>query len=176
MAKQLYKSIGDWTAYEWAQGLTATATGATLTYDDIVSAAGTFNLADVPMEGRKLLVDAKGYAELVKLPEFQFAPALMTEVLSKGSVGYIGGFEVFMRSFVLNISATGAITDPTVAGTENAFLFYHPDFVRFGLGSTEIFADEKDPAYYGNVVSSLARSGASRSYTSGTGVYVLATN
>jgi len=176
MGRVLFKQIGDWTAYEWAKGLTANATGSTLTFSDILAAAQAFNLADVPMEGRKLLVDANAYADLINLPEFHYEPALMNNVLAKGSVGFIGGFEVFMRSTVLNITNTGAINDPaTGGGTEKALLFYHPDLVRFSLGNVELFADEKNPAYYGTVVSSLVRSGATRTFTAGTGVYVLAT-
>jgi len=177
MGKVIYKQIGDWTAYEWAKGLTATVTGATLTFTDILTAAQVFNAADVPMEGRKLLVDANAYMDLVNLPEFHYEPVLMNNVLSKGSVGFIGGFEVFMRSTVLNITAGGSINDPaTGGGTEKALLFYHPELVRFALGNVELFADEKNPAYYGTIVSSLVRSGATRTFTSGTGVYVLGSN
>lgn len=124
---------------------------------DVLAAATLLNKEDIPQEGRYLLLDATMHEQLLEnLTEAQTQAFLACADPAKGIVGKLYGFSVMMRS------ATG--------GTAIA---WHEDYVCRALGACEVFAQESDPLYYGDVLSFLVRAGGSLMSKDGIGVLAI---
>jgi hypothetical protein len=149
--------------------------------NDIIDVQAKFNNADIPQEGRNVLIDALMYKDFQKLSEFQSWDKMGTTPLVKGSLGQILGFNVWLRSTANRYDNAGApkAVDAAVAATDDLFtLFWHRSFVRKAVGTTanggiQVFYNENDPSYYGSVFSALVRGGAKKRYTDGRGIVAL---
>lgn len=129
---------------------------ATFGRKDVLKAATKLNSEDIPMEGRYLLLSAKAYEELLgDLTEAQANAFLSTADAAKGIVGKLYGFEVMLRSSLPN---------------EAIGLAWHKDYVCRALGEHQMFAQENDPLYYGDVISFIVRAGGSKMRKDGVGV------
>ena len=129
-----------------ANDLTANTAG--FDKDDVLKLAQAFNADDIPQEGRVLLLGAAGYASLLKsLTDFEGQSFLASANAQTGSLGRIYGFEVYQRSVV----STGT---PAYKG-----LAWHKDSVSRALGGVELFTDDQNPLYYGDIFSALVRAG-----------------
>ena len=156
----------------------ATGNRKAVTTADILELMTKFNEADVPEEGRFLLLDAKMYAQLLdamtntdKIGFFQAAD------VAKGIVGKLYGFNVMQRSSVLRYDVSGS-TVTGLASSDKATdcaagLAWHEDCVRRALGDVKIFEDTDSPSYYGDVLSFLVRAGGTATYKDKQGVYAL---
>ena len=181
MGKSIYNAIGTHTAYEWSTDVnvvetsgsnrtaylsTQTGTRKTLVYADIVKAMGILNIQNVPMEGRKMLIDGYMYQDLMNMTQFTSSQTLMTGILTTGSIGTILGADVFVRTPSVIYDGSGAkkAVGATALPTDKlGLLVWHPDFVRIAMGNVKVFTDNEKPEYYGAVISSLVRSGAVKS-------------
>jgi hypothetical protein len=155
----------------------ATGTRKALTKADVLKLKTLFDSQDIPMQGRKLLLDAFMYSDILGDPTLtntQFTQATTTP----GAVGNLFGFDVFIRSS-LGRMATGntAPKDPDAANaaTDNSYgLAWHPSFVRRALGEVKVYSDDDKPEYYGSILSTMARAGGSKYYSNQRGVAALA--
>lgn len=156
----------------------ATGNRKAVTTDDILALMIKFDEADIPAEGRYLLLDAQMYAQLLdamsnsdKIGFFQAAD------VKQGIVGNLYGFDVMKRSTVLRYDVTGSTVNGVAASEKAtdcaAALAWHESCVRRALGETKIFEDTDSPTYYGDVLSFLVRAGGAASYKDKTGVYAL---
>lgn len=188
MAGTLYEAIGTWTVYEWGATTNIVTTSGTsrpayasyqtgtrnaLTFADILKAMSILNIQNVPTDGRVMVIDGYLYQDLLQLDEFKSAPTLMSGIMLNGAVGTIAGASVYVRTPSLRYDSGNNLLDPDQPqnATDNlGLLIYHPNFVRFALGTVEFFVDNSNPSYYGDIVSALARSGAVKGYTNETGV------
>jgi hypothetical protein len=197
MLDTLNTTVADWIAYNWAATLgtniiettgvsrnayhpNQTSTRLKLTFADILRASSILNAQNVPMENRKMLVDAYLYQDLLAMSEFKDVYTLQSGILTNGSIGRVGGFDVFMRSrgIAYEPGPTAVALDPTEVITTNTnlgILCWHPNFVRFALGSRvnsgiKIFSQGENPLYYADVFSALVRTGSSKARTSETGI------
>lgn len=191
----LNDSIADYVAYVWAPSqagnivaTTGTTTrpgsapGATgnrkiLIKDDVLKIKAAFDGADIPMDGRFLLLNAQMYADLLSDKDLLNRDFMLTPNLETGSVGRIYGFEVYVRSLVGRY-ATASTTpkDPTAANatTDNAYaLAWQQNFVRAAMGAVKVYADEDKPEYYGSVFSAMVRAGGSKAYSNQRGIMAL---
>jgi len=200
MVNTLNTEVADWIAYAWAPTLSTnviettgasrnayhpsqTSTRLKLTYADILKASAKLNAQNVPIEGRKMLIDAYLYQDLLTMAEFKDVYTLQSGILTNGSIGRVGGFDVFMRSRALAYDEGSAslVLNPTEAVTTDTnlgILCWHPDFVRFAMGSRtnggiQIFDGGVRPEYYATVFSALVRAGASKARTSQIGVVAI---
>lgn len=188
--------IANWLMYKWSgtgasQIIRTTGTdivsnlpGATgnrkrLTLADVMAARTKFNDADIPEEGRNILIPASMYDQLL-LDE---ADILISKDfrgdadISNGVLRKLFGFNIYTRgrNNVLRYTnaATPVVKEPGAASatTDNAAcLVWHKDFVARAKGGVKVYSKIDEPSFYGSIFSALARAGGQKIYTDGTGV------
>ena len=188
MIKGLNDYVAETINYEWtvtSVNSTVATTGAArlniynnaaakaITMADLRNASKILNMQNVPLEGRRLLVDPQGYNDIITLTELQGSDALTTAAFTNGAVIRVAGFDVFMRSnttsFILGGLVKSAVGAAPIATDRAAFIAFHPNFVRYATGTKmnagiQIFSDENNPTYYSTINSAYTRVGASTSY------------
>lgn len=155
----------------------ASATGnrKAVTKADILAVKKEFDKNNIPQEGRCMLMDYEMYNQLLSaLTESQANAFLASADAQKGIVGKLYGFDIYLRSKVLRVNAAGtAITSGTTATDGAGALAWQNTCVSRAMGETSLFEREKDPAYYGDIVSALVRAGGKYVRTDKAGVVVL---
>lgn len=145
----------------------ATGTRKSITRADIVNLRERLNRDDAPLGGRCLLLPATMESDLFKIDDFVRADSINEARLTTGTIGRILGFDVYMRSEVpvfdnaanpakKAFGAAGATTDNLSA------LAWQEDMVSRALGSVMVLLDPVKAAYYGRIMSALARAGGKR--------------
>lgn len=116
-----------------------------------------FNLKNIPQEDRYILLSAEAYDQLLEdLTEAQSNAFLASADAANGIVGKLYGFNVMMRSKILDNKYAVA---------------WHKNYVCCAKGECEMFVHENDPLYYADVLSFLVRAGGSTMRNDGLGVY-----
>ena len=162
----------------------ATSTRLAITLADILNAKGILDAANVPQEGRILVMPSSIYnGQLLAISDVYSQQVYGQSALPSGVVNRIHGFDIMIRSTVVVYDNTGTPVLKTVgdngtpsspATTDNlACLAYHPSFVAKAKGGADVFINENDPAYYGSIVSALQLFGASKMRTSQTGIVAI---
>lgn len=132
-----------------------TTAKATFGRKDVLKAQTMLNQEDIPQEGRTLLLDAIAYEQLLEdLTEAQVNAFLASADASTGILGKLYGFDVMQRS--------------TLVGESSAFA-WHKNWVCRALGEHEMFIQENDPLYYGDVLSFIVRAGGRQMNKKGLG-------
>lgn len=147
-----------------------------VTKADILSVKKLFDKNNIPQEGRCFLMDYEMYNQLLSaLTESQANAFLSSADAQRGIVGKLYGFDFYLRSSVLRTNAAGtAITSGTTATDGAGALAWQSGCVSRAIGETELFESEKNPAYYGDIISALVRAGGKNVRTDKKGVVVLA--
>lgn len=132
--------------------------------DDLIELNRLMNRQDIPKEGRYLLIPADLEADILGIADFMEAQRYGQSNIAQGAVARLYGFDIFVRSLsvVYDDSATPQRKSPDAAeaGTDNlAILAYQSEKVAKAEGSIEVFEDENDPTYYGDIFSALVRAG-----------------
>lgn len=149
----------------------ATGTRNAITLADIASAKAILDKDNVPAAGRVLVIPSDMYnAQLLAIAEVYRADAYGSPNLPSGVVNRIHGFDIIVRPTVLVYDNTGTPvikavgdegTPSSPATTDNlAALAYHPDYVSKAMGTIDVYSDEKNPVYYGDVISAAVMHGA----------------
>jgi len=162
----------------------ATSTRLAITLADILGAKAILDAANVPQEGRVLVMPSSMYnGQLLAISDVYRMDSYGTSALPNGVVNRIHGFDIMVRSTVVvydntatpilkTVGDTGVPSSPTT--TDNlACLAYHPSFVAKAVGGADVFINENDPAYYGSIVSALQLFGASKMRTSQVGIVAI---
>jgi len=195
MVNGLNAGVGDYVAYNWANtpGTNILRTSGTsrpayaplqtgtrkkLVLADLRAAGRLMDNANVPTEGRKLLVDGNLYSDILEMDEFKDSYILTNAAVSDNFVGRVAGFDVYKRSTVVRYNATAAaklaVGAPTIATTNLAAIAWHPSFVAKANSAVEMFGmDRKDPSYLQYVISAKVRYGAAKTRTSEIGVVTI---
>lgn len=197
-AKSINTKGRDAILYLWATGATAFAsTGSTraagnttgnqtstrkaFTEADIINIQKQFFKDDVQNElgeinGVALLTPSQ-YADLIALSAFKDADKYGRSNIPSGVVARAYGFDFYVRSRVVAMNSSDVLlADEETAGTTNtqdAALFWHPDYVRKALGSITPFIEEGKADYYGDLFSMMVRFGGSPVRNDAKGIYVL---
>lgn len=143
-----------------------------ISFDDLLNLQTQLNLQNVPTEGRRLLVDAYGLQDIQVMSQIAGSAALTEKSFVNGAIMRVAGFDVFMRSATTGFTSAGAkkAIGAVDATTDLASaIAFHPDFVRYAVGTKEnggikVFQGVEDPAVYGTTMSAMVRVGASTSY------------
>ena len=132
-----------------------------MTKADVLAVKNLFDLDDVPQEGRCMLLDAVMYNQLLSsLSESEAAAFNASVDAQRGIVGKLYGFDFYMRSTVFRVVAAGTSMASSTAATNSAAgLAWQEDCVSRALGNHELFENEKDALFYGDVMSALVRAG-----------------
>lgn len=199
-AKTINTKAADRALYKWAAGSDATrkfaSTGAaraagnsngsqTLTRKafseaDILKMQQQFFRDDVANElgdinGIAIITPAQ-YADLLALDSFKRADAYGSPNIPTGVIRRAYGFDFYVRSKVVVLDSTDVLKAEGAAGAatdQDAAMFYHPSMVRRAVGAVKVFVDVDKPEYYGTVLSTLARFGASPARNDNKGIYLL---
>lgn len=169
------------TADALALAPSATGTRKAITLADISSAKAILDKANVPQEGRVLIMPSDIYnSHFLAINNVQVANSYGSATLPSGVVNRIFGFDIMIRPSVLVFDNTGtpvikAVGDDGVpsapAATDNmACLAYHPDFVSVAKGDTKIYDNVGRAEYQGDTISAMVMHGASKLRTTGTGI------
>ena len=140
---------------------TATGNRKAMCAADVLSIKNQMDVDDVPAEGRCMLLDAIMYNQLLNsLTSAEHVNFLAGADPLRGVVGTYMGFSFLMRSSVLQTAQGGTLKSGSAAATDCAAgLAWHPGSVSRALGSVEAFEKEKDPTYYGDILSFAMRAG-----------------
>jgi hypothetical protein len=162
----------------------ATSTRLAITLADILAAKSKLDEANVPANGRILLLPSSMYnGQLLAIADVYQAQSYGQSALPSGVVTRIHGFDVMIRSTVAvydntatpvlkTVGDNGVPTTP--AATDNlAALAYHPAFVAKAMGTTEVIINEDVAEYYGSIISAFQLFGASKMRTSQVGVVAI---
>lgn len=154
---------------------TSTGNRQAMTKADVLAVKNKFDLDDVPQTGRCILLDAVMYNQLMASLSESEANAFNASIdAQRGIVGRLYGFDFYMRSTVFRVSADGATLNPTAAATTSAAgLAWQEDCVSRAMGNNELFENEQDALYYGDVMSALVRAGGSYARYDKKGVCVI---
>lgn len=140
----------------------ATGNRKAFTKDDVFQVKDIFDVQDIPQVGRCMLLDAIMYNQLLKtLSESEAAAFRGLADLKRGIVGNYLGFDIYMRSKVAKASAAGNMKAWTAEAATDlaAGIAWHDGCVSRAIGQTELFDNEKQAAYYGDIISALVRAG-----------------
>lgn len=114
-----------------------------------------FDGQDIPQEGRCIALAPLAYGSLLNsLSDAESVALAQTLNAAAGSVGRLYGFDLYVRSTI----ATGC----------DAFA-WHADSVCRAVGAVDIYQNENDPTYYGDVMSALVRAGGAMARLDGKG-------
>lgn len=163
VVRRMRSALQDEVAVNMIQKWTPTASdrirkilGPKFSRKDVLKAATKFNQDDIPETGRFMLLDAVMYEELLEdLTEAQVNAFLANADTKRGVLGKLYGFEFMQRSKM-------------VEGEKYA-LAWHRDYVCRAIGDHEMFSQENDPLYFGDVLSFLVRAGGSKMDNNGIG-------
>ncbi len=192
----LNDAVADWMLRNWAPaGATqivrttgaarlgeanATVTGnrKKFTKEDILTLQKRMNKANVPKQGRVLLLPSEFLADLVADTDLIKRDSAGEANLKEGIVARLFGFDIYERSSVLTYTnaATPVVKDPGAAeaATDNATaLAWHPTCVERALGTVKMFDNVGDPTYYGDIYSFLLMSGGRIRRNDGKGVFAV---
>lgn len=129
---------------------------------DVLNLMTQFDRQNIPQNGRFLLLDAVMYGRLLSdLTESDKNMFLASADAAKGVLGNLYGFNIMKRSEVLRYSnAKSAVAASSTTATDlPAGLAWHQDAVSRALGDVNVFANDGDALYYGDIVSFLIRTG-----------------
>ncbi len=152
-------------SYAAAGELNATTTGNRKKMDaaTVLAVKKQFDRDNIPQTGRYMLLDAVMYNQLLEsLTDAAVANFLAGADAEKGIVGQYMGFGFYMRSKVAQTAANGTIKawSASAAATDCAAgIAWHEDAVSIALGDVQMFENDADPTYYGDIVSFLVRCG-----------------
>lgn len=146
---------------EAAHAPSATGTRKSMTRADVLAVKKVMDQNDVPAEGRCIILDAVMYNQLLNnLTNAENVNFLAGADPAAGIVGKFMGFDFYMRSSVLLCAQGGALKTGDAAATDNAAgLAWQTGCVSRALGGVEAFESEKNPLYYGDVLSFAMRAG-----------------
>lgn len=158
---------------------TAEATGERKSLDkkDILALMTKMDAANLPQEGRYLLLDASMYAQLIEsLTETESIGFFAAANVQKGVVGQLYGFNILKRSKVLVYTKAGIVKDVNAKGAADdnaAGLAWHESCVSRALGEVKMFDSLNNPLYYSDIYSFLVRVGGAKRRTDKKGVYAI---
>ena len=158
---------------------TAAGTGKRKSLDkkDILALMTKMDAANLPQEGRYLLLDASMYAQLIEsLTETESIGFFAAANVQKGVVGQLYGFNILKRSKVLVYTKAGIVKDVNAKGAADdnaAGLAWHESCVSRALGEVKMFDSLNNPLYYSDIYSFLVRVGGAKRRTDKKGVYAI---
>lgn len=154
-----------------------------ITYDDFVEVARIRDNMDYGSDGWFAGVPGNLMADIRKFPEFLSADKLAADLVAKGVVGQLLGFNIYNRSsfgrFTNDATPQVKAYDSAMGATDHlGILCWHTNAVvriigSQGNGGIEEFADEKSPTWYGDVFSALVRAGGGHKRKDQRGVVAL---
>lgn len=161
-----------------ASGVGATGNRKAITEADILSLKLLFDNANVPQEGRRLLINGQMENDLLVIERFtsveKYGP---NTAIMMGEIGRIHGFRIIKRSIIQSYDSSNVLKPFGAAAATSdqaAALAYHPDFVRYIKGTAMVYLDSQSrPEYVGKLMNAAIYGGGTFSRNSQIGVAAL---
>lgn len=157
----------------------ATGNRKKMTKATVLELSTRFNMDNVPLEGRYILLDAIMYNDLLEdLTATELSAFLASANAQTGVLGSLFGFNIMMRSQVLRLN--GAKTalikwDESASANELAAgIAWQQGCVSRAMGETKMFDSVDNPLYYGDIYSFLMRCGGAKRRYDSKGVALIA--
>lgn len=147
-----------------------------VTLADIIKIAKQFDLDNVPMKDRFLLINPWMQEDLMGINEFISFDYNNTKPLVNGTIGRIYGFEVFVRSEGVvfdNTDSLITVGDAPATTDRSAILAWQKSMVRRSEGSPKVFMEMNKPEYLGDVFNLAVKAGGSFGRNDSKGVVAL---
>lgn len=173
VAGKIVRTTGEGRA---ASATTATGNRKRLTREDIIAIRVRMNKDNVPVQGRKLALNAEMFGDLLQDTNLLNLYLMGQALQATAELQRLFGFDIVERSTVLRYSAALAARDWNIAGAatdHSGALAWHPNFVRSAISGVKVFLNPDQAAYQGDIMSALALVGASQRYATGLGVYAI---
>lgn len=191
----LNEVIGDAMIYKWraeaAANILRTTGGAVLSHlpsatgnrniflkEDLKRAATRMNILNIPKNDRYALLDPEMFGQLMDDADLKKRDVGMELDMKNGVIFRLYGFNLLERSTagIYTNAGTPVAKDYDAAGaaTDNAaVLCWQKDAVESATGTIEVFENQKDPLYYGDIISGLVKFGGRKRRTNGEGVVAI---
>lgn len=145
-----------------------------LTLDDLLTVKRQMDKANVPDEGRCLLLPPELYGDLFSIEELINIEATGRATLPKGVVAQVLGFNVLQRSYTPVYDGSLSLKPRSAGVTSNdrlSAIAWSRYSVSRALGEVQLYERVDDPTYYGDIYSASVRAGGMRLRNEG--VFVL---
>lgn len=163
-----------------AKGTGQTGNRRKIILDNILEMKERFHSDDVMPDNEPVngiaVVTPQMMSDILTIEQLTDAEKFGRAGLPEGVVMRALGFDWVVRSRVLTLDGADTLKAEGAAGAatdQDAALFYHPDYVRRALGSVKVYVDDDKPEYYGSIMSTMVRFGASPARNDNKGVYLL---
>lgn len=157
---------------------TATGQRKAVGKSDVLKLMTAMDAANIPEQGRYLLLDAYMYADLLSdLSESDKWMFQNSADVQRGVLGNLYGFNIMKRSSVLRLKADKTLLKWGSEGAADelaAGFAWQESCVSRALGEVKMFDDTDSPTYYGDIYSFLIRTGGSVRRYDKKGVFLLA--
>lgn len=138
-----------------------------MTLFDFIEADRILTNMNVPEENRVVLLSGNLYAQLLTagLKDFIGVDKLSKDLIERGIVGKILNFNIYKRSkaALYSNASTPAKKDLNTAisaTTNEAAIFWHPNYVRRGEGTVKVRADIDKPEWLGSIANASFKGGS----------------
>lgn len=141
----------------------ATGNRKAFTKESLKAARTLMNKNNIPSEGRYALLDSDMMDQLMDDPDLKARDKSLELDMKGGIVARLYGFDLLERSTagVFDNTATPVAKDPDAAAgvADNAAaICWQRDQVENALGQVELFEDQGNPTFYGDIYSAILRS------------------
>ena len=164
------------------------------TVQDLWSANVLLDQQRIPKDGRVAIIPTSFARDIKEIGQFVNGTGFVsTEIASE--MGYKGFVRMLDNTVIIQRSTVGVATVTTgatsgltsiytpdqysevatlgtiVSGTSSdVAVLYHPEFLSYAFGTTDVFYQERNPLYYGDLISIMLRTGGTTMYQDGRGV------
>jgi Phage capsid protein len=159
---RIFPTTGVATAVNTVDGQTGNRKA--LTFKEVANLQAVFNKDNVPKEDRFCVIESNMLAQLLdSLTSNQMHAFEQTADLKNGVIGRLYGFTILERSSVLVYGSANTtpnvVGQATLANDNLGAFFWQKNSVAVSMGDTELFQDQGNPLYYGDVYSGLVKMG-----------------
>lgn len=148
----------------WISKATGTGhctTASTFKRETLLAVKLAFDKQDIPQSGRCIILTPEAYSslfgDLQGAEQYAFSASANAE---RGTIGTLFGFDVYMRSKLDNAEGSKVI----------AFA-WHEGAVSRALGNTQIFENQNDALYFGDIISAEVLAGGAAIRNDKSGIY-----
>ena len=143
--------------------------------DDLKKARKMLNKQGVSKEDRIALLDSEFMDQLQNDPILKSRDVARELDMKNGTIERLFGFDIMERSSVLNFDNSGTpvakLPDALPANSDNiGALIYQKNCVAKAMGTIDMFDDQGNPTYFGDIYSFLCRMGGRKRRADGKGV------
>jgi len=156
----------------------ATGTRKKLLRADIRALRAILDADKMPKQGRYLILPSAMHDQLFDDNDLINREVMGKETLPEGVFTKLFGFNIIDPRSVVSVYATAgpavkAVGAATAATDHLAGIAFHSSSVGWSLGAIEPFSSEKDPRYYGDVLSTEVLMGGAKLRTSEKGIAMI---